>query len=62
MKRRKQWISHIIRHNGYLVKLIERKFNGRVATGRFKKRFIKQIAENVREKSYKEMKRWKTRL
>lgn len=56
-KRRNKWIGHIIRHNSFMVKLIEGKLKWKVCRGKPRRQFITQVAEDLRAGSYCELRR-----
>jgi len=66
-KRCHPWIGHIIRHNEFVVNILEGAISGKKAMGRPRLQYLKQVARNTGADSYTAMKRmacnnckWKT--
>jgi len=57
VRRRNEWIGHIMRHNGLLKLIIEGKVGGNNHMGRPRLEFIQQIIKDQGCDSYIEMKR-----
>jgi len=64
--RRHSWIGHTIRHNEFVVKLLEGAIPRKKAVGRPRLKYLKQVARNTEADSYTAMKimacnnsRWK---
>jgi len=55
--RRHSWIGHIIRHNEFMVNILEGAKSGKKAMGRPRLQYLKQVARNTGADSYTEMKR-----
>jgi hypothetical protein len=51
------WIGHIIRHNEFVVNILERAISGEKAVGRPRLQYLKQVARNTGSDSYTAMKR-----
>jgi len=51
------WIGHTIRHNKFIVNILEGAIFGRKAVGRPRLRYLKQVARNTGADSYTAMKR-----
>jgi len=57
VKRRNEWIGHIMRHEGLLKLIIEGSIEGKNHRGRSKLEYIQQIINDQGCNSYVEMKR-----
>jgi hypothetical protein len=64
--RRHSWIGHTVRHNEFVVNILEGAISGKRAMGRPRLQYLKQIARNTAADGYTEMKimacnscRWK---
>ena len=64
--RRHPWIGHTIRHNEFVVNILEGAISGKNAVGRPRLQYLKQVARNTGADSYPAMKgmacnksRWK---
>jgi hypothetical protein len=55
--RRHPWIGHIIRHNEFVVNILEGAIPGKMAVGRPRLQYLKQVARNRGADSYTAMKR-----
>jgi hypothetical protein len=55
--RRHLWIGHIIRHNEFLVNILEGVISGKKALGRPWPQYLKQVARNTGADSYTAIKR-----
>jgi hypothetical protein len=55
--RRHSWIGHIIRHNEFVVNILEGAISGKKAVGRPRLQYLKQVARNTTADSYTGMKR-----
>ena len=55
--RRRSWIGHTIRHNKFVVNVLEGAISGRKAVGRPRLQYLKQVARNTGADSYTVMKR-----
>jgi hypothetical protein len=55
--RRHLWIGHIVRHNEFVVNIIEGAISGRKAVGRPRLNYLKQVTRNTEADSYKAIKR-----
>jgi len=55
--RRHSWIGHTIKHNEFLVKILEGAIFGKKAVGRPRLEYLKQISRNSETDSYTAMKR-----
>ena len=55
--RRHSWIGHTIRHNEFVVNILERAISGKKAVGRPRLQYLKQVARNTGADSYTAMKR-----
>ena len=51
------WIGHIIRHNEFVINILEGVISGKKAMGRPRLQYLKQIARNTGADSYTAMKR-----
>ena len=51
------WIGHIIRHNEFVVNILEGAISGKKAMGRPRLRYLKQVARSLGADSYTTMKR-----
>jgi hypothetical protein len=51
------WIGHIIRHNEFVVNILEGAISGKKAMGRPRLQFLKQVARDIGADSYTTMKR-----
>jgi hypothetical protein len=54
--RRHSWIGHTVRHNEFVVNILEGAISGKKAMGRPRLKFLKQVARNIRADSYTAMK------
>ena len=64
--RRHSWIGHTIRHNEFVVNILEGAISGKKAVGRPRLQYLKEVARNTEADSYTAMKimaceksRWK---
>jgi hypothetical protein len=55
--RRHLWIGHIIRHNEFVVNILEGAISGKMAMGRPRLQYPKQVARNIGADSYTTIKR-----
>jgi len=55
--RRHSWIGHTVRHNEFVVDILEGTISGKRAVGRPRLRYLKQVARNTAAGSYIAMKR-----
>ena len=55
--RRHSWIGHIIKHNEFVVNILEGAISGKKAMGRPRLQYLKQVARNIGADSYTTMKR-----
>ena len=55
--RRHSWVGHIIRHNEFVVNILDGAISGRRAVGRPRLQFLKQVARNTGAGNYTLMKR-----
>jgi len=55
--RRHSWIGHIIRHNEFVVNILEGAISSRKAVGRPRLQYLQQVARNTGADSYTAMKR-----
>ena len=55
--RRHSWIGHTIRHNEFVVNILEEAISGKKAMGRPRLQYLKQVARNIGADSYTKMKR-----
>jgi len=55
--RRHSWIGHTIRHNEFVVNILEEAISGKKAMGRPRLQYLKQVARNIGADSYTTMKR-----
>jgi len=55
--RRHSWTGHIIRHNEFVVNILEGAISGKKAMGRPRLQYLKQVARNRGADSYTTMKR-----
>jgi len=55
--RRHSWIGHTIRHNEFVVNILEEAIFGKKAVGRPGLQYLKQVARNTEADSYTAMKR-----
>jgi len=55
--RRHSWIGHIIRHNEFVVNIMEGAVSGKKAMGRPRLQYLKQVARNIGADGYTTMKR-----
>ena len=55
--RRHSWTGHIIRHNEFVVNILEGAISGKKAMGRPRLQCLNQVARNIGADSYKTMKR-----
>ena len=55
--KRHSWIGHIIRHNEFVVNILEGAISGKKAVGRPRLQYLKQVARNTGADSYAAMKR-----
>jgi len=55
--RRHSWIGHTIRHNEFVVNILEGAICGKKAVGRPRLQYLKQVARNTGADSYTAMKR-----
>jgi hypothetical protein len=55
--RRHLWKGHIIRHNEFVVNILEGAISGKKAVGRPRLQYLKQVARNRGADSYTAMKR-----
>ena len=55
--RRHSWIGHTIRHNEFVVNILEGAISGKNAVGRPRLQYLKQVARNTGADSYTAMKR-----
>jgi len=55
--RRHSWIGHTIRHNEFLVNMLEGATFGEKAVGRPQPQYLEQVARNTAADSYTAMKR-----
>jgi hypothetical protein len=51
------WIGHIIRHNEFVVNILEGAISGEKAMGRPRLQYLKQVTRNIGADSYTTMKR-----
>ena len=54
---RHSWIGHTIRHNEFVVNILEGAISGKRAVGRPRLQYLKQVARNTGADSYTAMKR-----
>jgi hypothetical protein len=57
INRRHSWIGHTVRHNEFVVNILEGAISGKKAVGRPRLRYVKQVARNTGADSYKIMER-----
>jgi len=50
--RRHSWIGHTIRHNEFVVNMLEGAISGKKAVGRPRLQYLKQVARNTADDSY----------
>jgi len=55
--RRHSWIGHIIRHNNFVVNILEGAISGKKAVVRPRLQYLKQVARNTGDDSYTALKR-----
>jgi hypothetical protein len=55
--RRQSWIRHIIRHNEFVVNILEGAISGKKAVGRPRLQYLKQVARYTGADNYTTMKR-----
>ena len=55
--RRHSWIGHTIRHNEFVVNILEGAISGKKDLGRPRLQYLKQVARNTGADSYTAMKR-----
>ena len=55
--RRHSWIGHTIRHNEFVVNILEGAISGKKAVGRPRLQYLQQVARNTGADSYPAMKR-----
>ena len=55
--RRQSWIGHIIRHNEFVVNILEGAISGEEAMGRPRLQYLKQVARKTGADGYTAMKR-----
>jgi hypothetical protein len=55
--RRHSWIGHIIRHNEFVVNILEGAISGKKAMGRPRLQYLKQVTRNIGADSYTAMER-----
>jgi len=55
--RRRSWIGHTIRHNEFVVNILEGAIFGKKAVGRPRLQYLKQVARNTGADSYTVMER-----
>jgi len=55
--RRHSWIWHNVRHNEFVVNILEGAISGKKAVGRPRLQYLKQVARNTEADSYTAMKR-----
>jgi hypothetical protein len=55
--RRHSWIGHTIRHNEFVVNILEGAISGKKAVGRPRLQYLRQVARNTEADSYTAMKR-----
>jgi hypothetical protein len=55
--RRHSWIGHTIRHNEFVVNILEGAISGKKAVGRPRQQYLKQVARNIGADSYTAMER-----
>jgi hypothetical protein len=55
--RRHSWIRHTIRHNDDAVNILEGAISGKMAVGRRRLRYLKQVVRNTGADSYTAVKR-----
>ena len=55
--RRHSWIGHTVRHNVFVVNILEVAIFGKKAVGRPGLRYLKQVDRNTAADSYREMER-----
>jgi len=55
--RHHSWIGHTVRHNEFVVNILEGAISGKRAVGRPRLRYLKQVARNTGADSYTAMKR-----
>jgi len=55
--RRHSWIGHTVRHNEFVIKILEGAISGKKAVGRPRLQYLKQVARNAGADSYAAMKR-----
>jgi hypothetical protein len=55
--RRHSWIGHIIRHNEFVVNILEGAISGKKAMGRPRPQYLNQVARNIGADSHTTMKR-----
>ena len=51
------WIGHTVRHNEFVVNILEGAISGKKAVGRPRLQYLKQVARNTGADSYPAMKR-----
>jgi hypothetical protein len=51
------WIGHIIRHNEFVVNILEGAISGKMSVGRSRLQYVKQVVRNTGADSYRAMKR-----
>jgi porphobilinogen deaminase len=51
------WVGHTIRHNEFVVNILEGALSGKKAVGRPRLQYLKQVARNTAADSYRAMKR-----
>jgi len=56
-RRRHSWRGHIIRHNEFVVNIVEGAISGRKAVGRPRLYYLKQVDRNTAADSYTAMER-----
>jgi len=54
--RRHSWIGHTVRHNEFVVNILEGAISGKGAVGRPRLQYIKQVARNTAADSHTAMK------
>jgi hypothetical protein len=55
--RRHSWTGHTVRHNKFVVNILEGAISGKRTVGRPRLQYLKQVARNTRADSYTTMKR-----
>jgi hypothetical protein len=55
--RRHSWMGHVIRHNEFVVNILEGAISGKKAMGRPQIQYLKQVTKNIGADSYTIIKR-----